>query len=120
MHMCSAECECPYRETTPAPLYLDTVFFAGPTAPERPQAFCKVVVWEEPESPNGALVKYVVKYNLDGREVSNDVSGERNSFVFPTAPPSGTAIRVCVVTLMLKTSTFLPMKHEWMSFLILL
>ncbi|CAI8036631.1 Ephrin type-A receptor 4-B [Geodia barretti] len=66
---------------------------APPSAPQRPQAFCQVVVWEEPEHINGVITKYLVKYLA----VSHEVSGDRNSFVLPTELPSGTVIRIYAV-----------------------
>ena len=73
-------------------LRVSLYYITAPTAPQRPQAFCQVVVWEEPEHTNGIITKYLVKYLA----VSREVSGDRNSFVLPTELPSGTVIRVCV------------------------
>ena len=72
-------------------LCVSLYYITAPTAPQRPQAFCQVVVWEEPEHINGVITKYLVKYLA----VSHEVSGDRNSFVLPTELPSGTVIRVC-------------------------
>ena len=72
-------------------LRISLYYIAAPSAPQRPQAFCQVVVWEEPEHTNGDITKYLVKYF----ELVHEVPGDRNSFVLPTDLPSGTVIRVC-------------------------